>query len=459
MIWWLTIAGALADPLADLDWEAAGLETAELLSTYLQLDTVNPPGNESLGAELLGRVLEAEGIAYEVHEFAPGRGSLVARIEGNGEAPPLCLLSHIDVATAEPERWPEGRGPLSGTIDEAGRIWGRGALDMKGMGALELMTLVQVQRLGIPQDRDLVLLAVADEEIDNQGMSLLVDEHWDALGCGHVINEGGIGLEDLLFDGQTVFAISVGEKGVLWLRMTAHGEPGHGSTPLPGEAPDVLVQALAKLRTWDPEPQVHPALFELLATASAGASGLERFVLTRPALAGPIVARQLMAEPLTRAGITDTVHITGLEGANAPNVVPSQASALLDCRLLPGTEPEELLARIEALVDDPRITFEVLSAKAATVSEWQGDEVYDALVHQVTAGRDDAVAGPVISVGYTDSIAVRPLGARAYGLVPFEVSGEEAATMHGDGEYVTVENVTRGLEVLLRVVVEVAGQE
>ncbi len=455
MIWTLALGATLADPLASVDWDAATTEAAGLLSTYLQLDTVNPPGNESLGAEFLGRVLEGEGIPYRVYETTPGRASLVARVAG-GDEPPLCLLSHIDVATAEPARWPDGAGPLSGTIDDHGRIWGRGALDMKGLGIVELMTLLQVQRLGWTLDRDLVLIAVADEEVDNTGMQLLVDEHWDELGCGHVINEGGIGVRDLLFEGQTAFAVSVGEKGVLWLRMTATGAPGHGSTPRPGEAPDILLDALARLRAHEPEPRVHPALWELLEAAAVAGSGVEHFVLMRPALRARLVTPTLMADPLTRAGVTDTIHITGLEGANKPNVVPSQVSALLDCRLLPGTTPEEHLARLTAIVDDERIAFEVLSARAGSVSEWRGDPVYEALVRRAVMGKPHAVAGPVISPGYTDSIVVRPLGARAFGLAPFEVTLEEAATMHGDGEYLSTENLTHGLQVLLGVVADVA---
>lgn len=455
MLWSLLVAAAVADPLAAVDWDAVRAESTSLLSTYLQLDTVNPPGNESLGAEFLGRVLEQEDIPYTVHEFAPGRGSLIARIAG-GDAPPLCLLSHIDVATAEPERWEPGRGPLSGAVDDQGRIWGRGALDMKGLGIAELETLLLVKRQGWSLDRDLILIAVADEEVDNQGMQLMVDEHWDSLGCGHVINEGGLGVRDLLFEGQTAYAISVGEKGVLWLRMTATGSPGHGSTPRPGEAPDILLDALERLRAYEPEPRVHESLWELLGNAAVGASGLERFVLTHLGLTSGLVTKSLMADPLVRAGITDTIHITGLEGANEPNVVPSQVSALLDCRLLPGTTADAHLALIASLVDDERVTFEVISSQAASVSEWHGDPVYEALERRVVQGQEGVVSGPVISPGYTDSIVVRPLGTRAYGLAPFAVTVEEAATMHGDGEYLSQDNLVQGVQVLLGVVADVA---
>jgi carboxypeptidase PM20D1 len=271
-----------------------------------------------------------------------------------------------------------------------------------------------------------------------------------------VINEGGIGIQDLLFEGQTAYAISVGEKGVLWLRMTATGEPGHGSTPKPGEAPDILLDALEKLRAYEAVPRVHPALWEFLGNASVAASGLTRFVFGHPALARRLVTPRLMADPLTRAVVTDTVHITGFAGAKQPNVVPSQVSALLDCRLLPGTTAQAHLALIESIVDDDRVRFEVLSAHEATVSEWQGDPVYEALARRVVLGVPGAIAGPVISPGYTDSIAVRPLGTRAYGLAPFSITLAEAATMHGDGEYLSTENLTHGLQVLLGVVADVA---
>ena len=211
-----------------VDWPAAGEEAARVLSGYLAIDTRNPPGNESAGARYLAALLAREGIASQLVEHAPGRSSLIARVRGTGAAPPLCLLSHIDVAEANAGEWPADKGPLSGRI-EGGMVWGRGALDMKGMGAIELMTLLWIKRLEVPLRRDLILLAVADEEVENRGMQELVERRWKQLGCSHLVNEGGLGLKGGLFPGQTVFAISVAEKGVLWLKMIARGQGGHGS--------------------------------------------------------------------------------------------------------------------------------------------------------------------------------------------------------------------------------------
>ena len=163
---------------------------------------------------------------------------MVARLDApDSTEPPLCLMHHMDVATAEPAQWPADRGPFSGARDGAGFIWGRGALDMKGLGVLQLQTLRWLKRLAVPLKRSVVLLGVPDEEVDNQGMAFLLDKHWDKLRCGHVLNEGGMGIQDMFFPGQTVFTISVAEKGVLWVRMVAHGESGHGSVETPGRAP------------------------------------------------------------------------------------------------------------------------------------------------------------------------------------------------------------------------------
>lgn len=442
--------------LQQVDWPRADQEIVAVLQAYLRVDTTNPPGNETAGAQHLGALLQAEGIPYEIHEFAPGRGSLVARLKGSGVEAPLCLLSHIDVVTAESAKWPQGKGPLSGALD-GGYLWGRGALDMKGMGALEVMTLVWLRRLQVPLRRDVIVLAVADEEVGNQGIQHLVQKHWQSIGCSHVVNEGGIGVRDMLTPGQTVFAVSVAEKGLLWLKMTAHGKSGHGSTPMPGRAPGRLLDALQKIRALEPEPHVHASLYQAFAQAGHASGGLQGFVLRRPTLVDWLALDRLMAEPGGRAAVTDTCNVTGFAGMHEPNVVPSEVSATLDCRLLPGTTPAQMLQKLKDLIADPQVDFQILHAAVATESPWD-DPFYRALVRHVTAGRPDVVAGPVLSVGYTDSIALRPLGVRAYGLVPIEVSRQEAETMHGENERVPVESLQRGLRVLLGAVLDVAAQ-
>lgn len=463
---WLTlVAAALAEtsPLAAMDWDAARQELAAVLSGYLQIDTSNPPGNETAGARYLAEILEREGIAWEIWEPEPGRGNLIARLDSPVDAEaPLCLLSHIDVATVEPAGWPAEHPPFSGHIapDPSGElaVWGRGALDMKGMGAIELMTLVWLKRLEVPLSRDVVLLAVADEEMQNAGAQAILRERWAEIGCSHVVNEGGLGIEDLMFEGQTVYAISVGEKGVLWLRVVASGAPGHGSTPKPDEAPERLLAAINAIYAMEVEPEIDPSILALLGAVGAQRGGIERVVLSNPGLARRLVTPTLLENPVTRAAIIDTAHLTGFDGALAPNVVPSEAVAFLDCRLLPDTTDAEMLARLTAAVNDPQVRFEVLQVYPAAVSEYEGDPFYEALVKHTQLADPEAVVGPALSVGFTDSIFLRQAGVRAYGLMPVRVDFAELATMHGDAERVPVAELERGLRVLLGATVEVASE-
>ena len=452
--------GPLARYADAIDWDKAGEEVTQVLSAYLQVDTINPPGNELRGVAFLAQALEKEGIASTTYETAPGRGSLVARLpaQGTPTEKPLCLLSHIDVVPAEASEWPEDKQPLSGAIDEDS-VWGRGALDTKGLGALELMTMAWLKRTQVPLSRDVLLLAVADEEVDNTGMRDLVEKHWAELDCGTLLNEGGLGLKSVLTPGQTLFAISVAERGTLWLRMTAKGEAGHGSTPVPGRAPERLLEAARLVNALKSEPRIHPAVYELLRRAGAQQGGLKGAVLQSEGLVNAFVTGKLLEKPPTRAIITDTCQVTGFEGVgSAPNVIPSEVSAIVDCRLLPGTKSETLLKKLEELVKPVgNVEFQVLQAKEANASDWN-DPLFEALVRHVTYGRTDAVAGPTVSTGFTDSIYARPMGTKAYGFVPFELEGRELATMHGRNERVSKENLRRGLEVLFRAVVDAAAR-
>ncbi len=440
-----------------VDWKKAGDEAVAVLQGYVRTDTTNPPGNETRGAEYLAAVLAKEEIPYEILEYAPGRGNLVATLAAeHEEEPPLCLLSHVDVVTAEEKTWSAGKGPLSGAID-GGYLYGRGTLDMKGLGALELMTMVWLKRLHVPLRRNVVLLAVAAEESDSAGIQFLVDKHWSKLRCSHVVNEGGLGIEDLLTKGQTVYTISVAEKGTLWLRMTAHGEAGHGSTPLPGRAPERLVHAIEKLYARDPDPVVHPSLYDLAARIGEDSGGLTGFVLRRPWLVRRLVLGKLMESPPARATLFDTCNVTGFEGKKEPNVIPTEVSAILDCRVLPGTRPIDLFVELRKTIDDPKVTFEILDRSEPAESTWD-DPLFSALARHAVDGRPHVVAGPALSPGYTDSLYLRRKGARAYGFTPFEVKQEEMNGFHGKNERVSLANVHRGLRTLFRAVVDVAAK-
>lgn len=454
--------GAVPDQVrawqATVDWDAAGDEAVELLTEYLRVDTSNPPGGELAGARYLGAQLDRDGIPWELVDYAPGRASIIGQLKADSPTEsPLCLLSHIDVVPADAAEWPEDKGPFSGVVDEDGMLWGRGALDMKGLGTAELHVMSLLARLGAPLKRDIFLIAVADEEVNNQGMIQIVEDHWSELGCGYVINEGAYGVVDALFEGQTIHAISVGEKGALWLEVIARGEPGHGSTPLPDTAIDRLRQAMARIDERKAKPDWHPMMMELLGRVGEHKGGFTGGVLRRPALVRSLARSKILGNPLTRASLTTTFNLTGLRGAEGFNVVPHKAVARYDIRLQPDVTEEMVVAEIKELVQGiPEIEIRVERVFGGAVSEWRGDPVYNAIAAHATDGRPDAVAGPFLSIGFTDSIFARHKGARAYGYAPFVIDRELLETMHGHRERVPVSEVREGARRLFGIVVQSA---
>lgn len=438
-----------------VDWPAAHAEATTLLSSYLQVPTVNPPGQEKLGADFLAAWLAKEGIEAEVDEFLPGRANLIARLGSGTDAAPLCLLSHLDVVTAEVDQWE--RGPFSGEVDEAGYIWGRGALDMKSIGVAELMSFVLLKRLGVPLQRDVILLAVADEEVDNLGVKHLAEKRWAELRCGHVFNEGGLGLVDPIVEDLPVFAVSFTEKGALWLKLVATGEPGHGSTPLPDSAPARLMDALERLRRYNPKPTIHPELSVLLQRVGQRAGGLTGAVLRSPGLTRTLAAPQLMENPLTAAILTNTINVTGFGGANEPNVVPGEVWAQLDVRLLPGVTAADMIAELRELVGaHPWLRIDILSSLEAVESPTD-DPVYRAIEENLQRAFPDAAVGPLIMPGTTDSQVLRPLGARCYGVGPFLVTLDDMRGFHGHNERIHRDVLGRGTEVMFRIVLDVVA--
>ncbi|MBI2372752.1 MAG: M20/M25/M40 family metallo-hydrolase [Deltaproteobacteria bacterium] len=459
-----TLPRSVRAPESILALERLGPEADEEAITffreYLQTDTSNPPGNEALGARLLASKLAAEGIEAELVPLEGTRGrdraSLVARLEGDGSrGGPLCLLSHIDVVPAIASEWTHG--PFSGHLDEEGTVWGRGALDMKGMGAIELMTLVWLKRLGVPLGRDVILLAVADEEDQNRGMIELVEHHWGRLGCEYLLNEGGLAIRDLLFEGQTIFPISVAEKGVLWLDLDVRGVGGHGSTPRPEHGPRRFLDVLRRLDRRDPKPRIHSSLFALLDRVGLHRGFPESWVLGSPFLVRHLLLGTLLDNPATRAAITDTVAVTGLDsGGNAHNVVPSQVRARLDCRLLPGTRRGELIEQLSELAgSDAKLSVRFAADALESPTD---DPVFDVLVRHAESDRASWVAGPALSPGFTDSLYARQRGAKAYGFVPFEITMELGATYHAANERLSAKELARGLRVLLGATIEISAR-
>ncbi|CAB1077849.1 YscS-like amidohydrolase [Olavius algarvensis Delta 1 endosymbiont] len=234
-------------------------EAVELLSQYLQIDTTNPPGNEHLGVEFLADILQREGVEYKTFEASPGRSSLKAVLPGTGAKGAIILLNHIDVVPARAAEW--SVPPFSGALKD-GYIYGRGALDMKSLGILELLALLEIKRKGLTPCRDIIFLAVADEETGgSQGVQYLLEHHPDEFQADLVINEGGFGLSDVLAN-RPLFMLAAAEKGICQLKLTRTGPPGHGSTPHGDNALEKLVAGLHRVLTQDNPIVVTPLIAE-----------------------------------------------------------------------------------------------------------------------------------------------------------------------------------------------------
>ncbi len=432
-----------------------GAEARLRLQQYLRVDTTNPPGHEHAAARLLASWLEAEGIAATVYEPAPGRANLVARLPGDGSLPPLMLLHHMDVVPADADRWSH---PAFSGHDEGGVLWGRGALDMKGLGIMQLVAFVELKRRAANLARDVIFCAVADEETTSEyGARWLLEHHPDEIAADDVWNEGSVGL--LGPHGEHLFGIATAERGSLWVKVTAHGEPGHGSVDRPDSATRRLIRALARLEgpLHNLELSVESQnTLRLLGQMQGGLEGWLLGNLHRPLmlrLFGPLIARK---EPLLSSILASTCNTTVLAAGSNVNVMPAQASALIDIRMLPGHGPDDELAWLERTLGDPGLTFEVIEARPPTRSASQGP-LYDAISDALRAEYPGCAVEPIVTpTGTTDSAFFRLLGARASGLLPIVAPLEQLKTMHGDDERITHDQIDRGTRVVVSAVRQAA---
>ncbi len=442
---WLASA-ARSEPL-----DLAGLEdeAVERLRSYLRIDTTNPPGNEMRAVEFLGEILSSEGVAYEWVETAPGRGNLWARLEG-GPEPALVLLHHTDVVPADERFWDVP--PFSGRL-ENGFLHGRGAIDAKALGILHLQTFLALHRLGLPLERDVIFLATADEEAGGAyGAGWLVEHRPELFeGVGFLLNEGGSSSEQA---GQTVCNVEVTQKVPLWLRLVAHGEAGHGSAPRAESAVTRLIRALANVHAHRFEARIVPAVdayFKGLARLQTGERRAQ-FADLATAVADPEVAEALHVDiPGLHALTRNTCSITRLAASDKINVVPSRASAEIDCRLLPDEDPEQFLTLLRSVIDDPSIGIERLLGFSAGISTTD-TALYRAIEEVCAQHFENATVLPSVAAGFTDSHYFRDLGIVSYGFAPLLVPAADRAGMHGNNERISVENIKRGVRMNLEIV-------
>ncbi len=457
---------------------------ATCLAAYLAVDTTNPPGNERAGAELLAGLLRAAGIEPQLFTSPRGRVSLLARLEASTRptagsatsdtvdaAPPralatppgaLVLLHHIDTVPAG-SGWRHPAAAAGEVRD--GELWGRGAIDTKGLGIAHLMAFLDLARSPLPRRRAVVFLAVADEEAGGgEGAGWLLSAHPELFtNVAAVLNEGGV---NKAVAGRTLFwGIEVDQKRPLWLEVAAAGRPGHASAANPESATHRLISGLAALVAAPRSRRVTPAATQFL-------SALARFdPQARAALAelrdlaprGDASASRPLALPGFESLLTDTLQITTLTGSDRINVVAGEARAGVDVRLLPDTDEKELIAEIERTLG-PGLTVHVRLTSPAAPPSPADSPVFRSLASTLaatpaegatTAAGSGVPAVPVVPAfipAFTDSRFFRARGIAAYGFSPFALDGLLLRTVHAPDERIPLVTLERGVETMIRVV-------
>ena len=440
---------------AAVDWSASAREAVGYLKDLLRVDTSNPPGNERPAAELIARVLARDGIACELYEKEPARTNLVARLRGSGKKPPLLLSGHLDVVPAEADSW---RHPPFAAVEADGCIWSRGAVDMKNMVAMSLMTMLLLKRRRIPLERDVIFAAVADEEAGSKNGSLfLVERHASAIEAEFVLTE--VGGHTLHVGDARFYPIQVAEKGLCWFELTADGPPGHGSMPHRHNAVARLARAIAKLssaRLPQHNTEVVSGFIRALASRVSFPQSRALASLLHPTLSGAVLGwlegrNPEQALPLN-AMLRNTATPTMLAGGEKINVIPSTATVAVDGRLVPGQTTASFLDEIRRVVgDDIRLT--VLDEHEGTTFESK-TALYDAIVAVLARHDPEATAVPYMIPGFTDAFAYRKLGATCYGFSPLRLDPtiKFSQMYHGHDERIPVEGFAWGVRVLYELV-------
>lgn len=426
-------------PAQTPDWKAVETEALETLQRYVRINTSNPPGDVTRAADFLSAILTREGIEVKRYESAPGRSILLARLKGTGTGgKPILLLSHMDVVPTDPARWT--RDPFGAEIAD-GKMWGRGTIDMKGIGTSYLYAFLMLHRQKVPLTRDVLVMFVPDEEVGGElGAAWMRKNHYAELDPEYVIDEGGFGSRDMFTPDKLVFGISVAEKKIMWLRLRAEGVAGHGSQPHDQNPNERLMRALSRLFG----SPIDAAPFPVVETMKAR-------------VGGPLVANKFN-NAIQRSTISLTSLRSGVGDPPRANVIPSVAEATLDCRVLPGTSGAAWLKLLEGRLADPSIKIEVIYEGEDPIVSPQDTPLYRALEAAIKRQHPQAIVTPMTVPFGTDSNGFRPRGVKSYGLFPGIIPAASILSMHGDAEFLPLDAMGPAIRVLFEAIRETAGK-
>ncbi|MFC1553434.1 M20/M25/M40 family metallo-hydrolase [candidate division KSB1 bacterium] len=419
---------------SEKEWKETGDEALSLFQEYLKIDTTNPPGDVSNAAEFLKKQFDLVGIPVEFiwTDEPTGRLNVLARLKGTGEKRPLMMLHHMDTVPVDLDSWTQDH--LGGEIID-GNIYGRGSLDMKNNGIVQLMTMLMLARNEVELDRDVIFLAVCDEETSGElGSGWIAENNWGEIEAEFILDEGGFGTQGFFTnDDRLIFSVGVAEKKVCWLRLTTEGTPGHGSMPPKDNANFIMARALGKVADYETPIRITPVVEEMQRKIG-----------------------DLDDTPYNNALKRNTISLTVMKGfvGNPPktNVIPDESEAVLDCRLLPDQDPEEFIDDLKSVIDDPRIKIEYIEEPKESIVAPFDTEIFEIIEEETKEVYPESVTLPHLIIYGTDSRFFRQKGATCYGFFPGPVTMEEYRNIHGHDEHIREESFRNAVKIYYNVV-------
>jgi len=423
----------------------------ELLQNLVRFDTTNPPGDERECILYIEGLLKEAGISAQLIGRIDQRPNLIARLKGQGSAPPLLLYGHVDVVTTQNQQWTHP--PFEGKIAD-GYLWGRGTLDMKGGVAMMLAAFLKAKAEGTSLPGDVIFAAVADEEAGGDfGVRYLVEEHPGLFqGVRYALGEfGGINIS---VGDKRIYPIMVGEKQICWMKATFHGLGGHGSIPVQGGAMARLGRALQILDQQKLPIHITPSvrsMFEALAKVLPGASGLVIRQILNPAFTDLVLkalgSRGALFAPLVR----NTVSPTIIHASEKVNVIPSQVELGMDGRLLPGLKPEIMLAEVRQLLGKG-VELELIRSDPGPAEANMG--LFDTLGSILTEFDPEGKPVPFVMMGVTDARWLSKLGIQTYGFTPMKLPQDYnfMSAAHAADERIPVDAMNFGVAAIYNVI-------
>ncbi len=454
---------AAATPLAaqEPDWSAASRETLANLQAMIRLNTVNPPGNELPVARFLESQLKTAGIETHLFEPTPGRGALVARLKGTGARQPVLIMGHMDVVGVERDHWTVD--PFAAEVKD-GYLYGRGAIDDKGMLAANLETMLLLKRNVIDKGgtlaRDVIFVANSDEEQSGDwGMGWLIKNHPELIKAEIALNEGG---RTRIVGGKRLYvAVQNTEKVPHGVTVTAHGPGGHASIPLAGNAIVRLGRALARIGEHKEPVQVNTTTRQFFsALGRVWPNQTERRAMADVASAdtGRVQrgARALARIPVFDAVLRNGISATIIKGGIRSNVIPTDATATLNVRTLPGQSIDGVVARLKRVVNDSLVDITVSDRGEDSPASDFHSPMFAAIRESALALDPSLAVVPYLSTGATDSARLRSWGMQAFGLLPFPMNQDDEDRMHGNDERIPLASLDFGTRLIYGAILRIA---